>query len=227
VGVDPRLVAALEEQLRRRRVLLDRGARHVGWKLGMGNRERIGGNIAVGHLTSATVVPTGAHVRLADGKLRADAEAFVELGAPIVGGSDADPVTAAIRGYGPALEVVDLAPLPGEPGSIVATNVFHRAVAFGDLRHAAPDGVEAVILVNGKLRDSAAAPDDLPERIARAAAVLAAVGDAFEAGDRIITGSVVQVPFELGDEIVADFRSFGSVRLDVVEECATVPDAGP
>jgi 2-keto-4-pentenoate hydratase len=193
----------------------------------MGRRERIGGDIVVGHLTSATVVAPGARVRIADGKLRADAEVFVELGATIDGRADARAAAAAIRGYGPALELVDLAPLDGEPESIVATNIFHRAVAFGDVRRAVPNAVEAAIFVDGDLRDSAPAPDDLPERIARAAAVLAAVGKAFESGDRIITGSIVQVAFELGDEVVADFGSFGSVRLNVAESCATVTDAGP
>ena len=166
-------------------------------------------------------------MRIADGKLRADAEVFVELGSTIDGRADARVAAAAIRGHGAALELVDLTPLPGEPESIVATNIFHRAVAFGDVRQARPKGVEAAIFVNDDLRDSAPAPDDFPERIARAAAVLAAVGERFERGDRIITGSVVQVPFDLGDDIVADFGTFGSVWLEVAEECATVPAAGP
>ena len=227
MDVDCRLVGALEEQLRRRRALLDGGATHVGWKLGMGGRERIGGTIAVGHLTSATAFASGARVEIADGKLRADAEVFVELGARIDSGADARAVAAAIRGYGPALELVDLAPLAGEPESIVATNIFHRAVAFGDVRDAPPKGVEAAIFVNSELREAAPAPEDLPERLAQAAAVLAAVGERFDPRDRIITGSIVQVAFELGDEVVADFGIFGSVSLCVAEASATVRAAGP
>jgi hypothetical protein len=55
--IDSELEAALEAQLERRRAALLRGAYHVGWKLGMGDRESIAGNIAVGFLTSETVVP--------------------------------------------------------------------------------------------------------------------------------------------------------------------------
>ena len=36
------------------------GAERVGWKLGVGERERIGGELAVGHLTSATRLDPGA-----------------------------------------------------------------------------------------------------------------------------------------------------------------------
>jgi hypothetical protein len=52
--VTSRLLAAMREQLAARQRLLHNGAAHLGWKLGMGDREGIGGHIVVGYLTSAT-----------------------------------------------------------------------------------------------------------------------------------------------------------------------------
>ena len=49
--VDPRLVTALRAQLARRS-----SASRVGSKVGAGTRESIGGEIAVGHLTSGTLL---------------------------------------------------------------------------------------------------------------------------------------------------------------------------
>jgi 2-keto-4-pentenoate hydratase len=207
VPVDPRLEAALGEQLRRRRAVLAGGARHVGWKLGMGDRERIGGSVAVGYLTSATVLEPGATYAAAAGAdLHADAEAVVELGGD---------TGAEIARYGAAIEIVDLGPLPGEPESVVAANVFHRAVAFAELAAAPSADLEVRVSVNGDPRASARWPDDLPDRIAAAARVLASVGERLRAGDRVITGSIVQVAVGPGDEVVADFGGLARLRLRI------------
>ena len=58
--VDPRLVAALREQLSRRPA----GADRVGWKYGSGAEEHIGGDHVVGHLTSATLIEPGGDYRV-------------------------------------------------------------------------------------------------------------------------------------------------------------------
>jgi hypothetical protein len=59
VSVDPRLVAATERQLLALRRTLADGYARIGWKLGIGNAERIGDSLAVGHLTTATRLPGG------------------------------------------------------------------------------------------------------------------------------------------------------------------------
>jgi ribosomal protein L4 len=46
--VDALLRSALELQLRDRRASLESGAKRVGWRLGMGERERIGSGPAIG-----------------------------------------------------------------------------------------------------------------------------------------------------------------------------------
>jgi 2-keto-4-pentenoate hydratase len=42
------------------------------------------------------------------------------------------------------------------------------------------------------------------------------MGERLAEGDRVITGSIVQVPIQRGDEVAADLGALGSVRLTVV-----------
>jgi 2-keto-4-pentenoate hydratase len=214
--IEPLLAAALHEQLARRQAALRQGAEHVGWTLGMGNRESIGGEIAVGYLTSTTLLVPGSHYR-ADGDgadLRADAEIVVELRA------DIDPRAVesdVVGGYGAALEIVDLGVLPDEPRSVVAANVFHRAVALSEVHPALPADLRAELVVGDEVRASSTAPDEpeLLRRIAAAARVLDAVGVQLRAGERIITGSIVQMPVEAGDDVIAVLGDLGAIRLSI------------
>src|SRR4051794_9166844 len=155
--VDPRLRAALREQLADRRRLMDQGARRVGWKLGMGERERIGDGPVIGHLTSATVLDSGGVHRASDDiALHADAEVALELGPD-----------GEIAGYGAALELVDLGGRASAE-EIVATNVFHRAVVFGPRRRSLPD-VDGRLIVNGEERCRAPARREHGELVRQAA----------------------------------------------------------
>jgi hypothetical protein len=197
-GVDRRLVSALREQLSRR------SGDRVGWKLGVGDRERIGGHIAVGHLSSATVFEPGAVYSQGGRSLHADAEIVVEIG------SDEE-----IAAYGTALELVDLGTPPDDPCAVVVENVFHRAVAFGSMTSQRPSALTGSLVVNGEVRATAEADADLDERLAEARRILAAVGEQLRPGDRVITGSVVQVPVEPGDEVVADLGPLGRAWLSV------------
>jgi 2-keto-4-pentenoate hydratase len=216
--VDRRLVAALRQQLRHRERVLAGGAHHVGWKLGMGSRERIGGHIAVGHLTSKTVLSArDRYVAPArDGvELHVDGEVCVELDTDLNGQADRDSAEAAIRGLWPALEFVDLAPLAGEPGSVVANNVFHLAVMFGETPIPTKASGEVTAYVEGEVRERGDWPIDIPTRIATAARILAAVGQRLKAGDKIITGSIVQVPVRNGDRVRVEFAGEASLCADV------------
>jgi 2-keto-4-pentenoate hydratase len=196
--VDPRLVAAVREQLARR----PDGAARVGWKVGAGSGERIGVEpVAVGSLTTATLLEPGATYRGGGGDLRADAEVAVEVG----------PDGAAVR-YGVALELCDLADRAA-PEDVVAANVYHRAVVFGPLTDSVPEALEVV--VDGETRGAAPVEEDPSVRLGQVARVLAAVGERLEDGDRVITGSVVQVPIGRGDEVVADAGPLGRIGVVV------------
>jgi len=173
----------------------------------MGERERIGDGAVVGYLTSATLLEPGSEWPAGDAvALHADAELAVEIGP---GGS--------VGAYGAALELVDLDASLHDPEAIVAGNVFHRAVAFGPLHEPAPArGAEGRLAVNGELRASGTFDVDLPDLLWRVAALLEAMGERLAEGDRVITGSIVQVPIQRGDEVAADLGALGSVRLTVV-----------
>jgi 2-keto-4-pentenoate hydratase len=136
-------------------------------------------------------------------------------------GRDVDPddpagAADAIAGVGAALEIVDLAGPPDDPVSVVAANVFHRAVAFGPFQPASPvGGILGRLLVNGRTRALAPAAGELAGRVCAAARLLGAMGERLEAGDRIITGSVVQVAVAVGDQVVADLGPLGRVDLSI------------
>jgi 2-keto-4-pentenoate hydratase len=212
-SVDPRLVAALTTQLEQRRRTLAAGATHVGWKLGIGDTERIGDGPVVGHLTSATRLPQGARFDGTDiVALHADLEVAVEFARDV---DPDDDIRPAIRGYTAALELVDLATSDEDAELIVATNIYHRAYAFAaTLVDALPAGMPGALLVNGEPRARGHA-DDVADRLQAAARILAGVGERLRAGDRIITGSVVQVAVGPGDEVLADLRQMGSVSLSI------------
>ena len=199
MSVDPRLVSALRTQLARR----PPGAARVGWKHGAGDGERIGGEIAVGHLTAATTLAEGSTYRGGGGDLHADAELAVEI--------DDD---GGIGRYAPALEVVDLA-RSGTPEEVVATNDFHCAVTFGPFTETLPEGLRGALLVDGERREVAPAPTDVVERVAAVSRVLAAVGEGLRPGDRVITGLIVQVPVASGDDVVAELEPLRRVGLTI------------
>lgn len=213
--IDPALASALAEQLVHWRAALGQGAERIGWKLGVGERERIGGHLAVGHLTSATCLAPGSTYFPRDEgeELHADAELAIELNRDVRPTDDAAAAREAIGGYGIALEIVDLASLPSEPQSVVVANIFHRAVAFGRSLPSLPAGAEGKLIVNGQTRASAHAAEDLVDRICAAARLLAVVDERLQAGDRIITGSIVQVPVNPGDEVVAELDTVDAIGL--------------
>lgn len=203
-SVDSRLASALARQLAARRRTLERGAAHVGWKVGAGDRERIGDGIVVGHLTSASVLEPGAAYRAEPAAaLHADAEVALLIGR-----------AGAIDGYGAALELVDLAD-GGSAEDIVATNVFHRAVAFGRWHRALPRDAAGALVVDGVTVAHAAVPRDHAQKAHAVAVLLDTVGEELRAGDLLITGSVVQVRVRPGSQVAADFGELGRVAIEV------------
>jgi 2-keto-4-pentenoate hydratase len=201
----------MREQLERRRELLDRGASHVGWKIGLNIPEvqqQLGIEEPVlGHLTSETVLADGdAFDASASEKLMAEPEVAIELGEG-----------ESIAGLAPAIELVDTGRPPRGEGveGIVADNIFHSAVLLG----ASADGppTRATVKVNGEERASADFSDDLEEVVAVAGRRLAEAGESLRAGDRIIAGSITpQVgPLAPGDELEVEVAGLGRLRVTI------------
>ncbi len=206
------------EQLAHRRELLHAGAEHLGWKLGVGERESIGGSIAVGYLTSATCLEAGDAYRIdgLDTDLRADVELAVELGCDLEADAQVDTARAAIAGYRVALELVNLAPALTDARAVVATNVFHRAVIFGARRRRLGEGsVRATARVNAEERATGELMTDVAGRLLAAARVLGAVGERLRPGDWVITGSIVQIAVGAGDLVEGELGDLGSARVEI------------
>jgi hypothetical protein len=196
--VDPRLIAAIRRQLANRP-----DAARIGWKVGRGDRERIGGGIVIGHLTEATLLDQNGTYDGGGAALHADAEVALHIGD-----------SGAIAAYGAALEIVDLGG-DGDAETIVANNVFHRAVAFGDPARGLPHDCRGALFVDGVLRADAAVRESFEQTLRVVARILSAVGERLRSGDRVITGSVVQVAVAGGDLVAADFGALGRVEVAI------------
>src|SRR5918997_2750519 len=177
-GMDSWLVRATTLQHRGRQRSLANGAQHIGWKVGAGDREFLGG-MSVGYLTSETQLRLGGVYSPGPREqIYADAEVAVLIGPD-----------GRAAGYACALELCDLAG-DDSPEVVVARNLSHRAFALGPVGGGTPR--TGRLLVNGELRAEAPVPGDLEERVERVRTVLRAAGADLAAADLVITGSVVQ-----------------------------------
>jgi 2-keto-4-pentenoate hydratase len=193
----------------RRREILARGAEPVGWKIGFNVpevQEKLGidGPLA-GFLTTDGLLDDGAEVRL-DGPTIVESEVAVEVG------EDGRSIAALL----PALELADPLDLEQDVETILAGNIFHRAVAFGPRVDAESPGA-ARILVNGQVQHSVPA-DRAGARLAEmVGAVASRLGDAGERlmpRDRIITGILAPPHWaEPGDAVRLELESVGGVEL--------------
>lgn len=186
----PRIVSALQAQLDAR----DPAARRVGWKIARGIaevEELIGREPVIGNLTSATQLDSG-DVYHGEGPLHADCEVAIEVGGGLAVG----------------LELVDLR---RPPEGMVAANVTHRAFVLGPSRPSGRLG-EAALIVDGEVRARARAEVDVEATLSAVSRWLEAVGEKLLPGDRILAGSIVQIPLAPGDCVAAEIEGLGRVE---------------
>ncbi len=194
----------------RRREILAQGAEPVGWKVGFNisaAQEKLGidGPLA-GFLLSDGLLEDGAEVSLEDGPVVVESEVAVELG------PDARSIVALL----PALEVTDPPDLDQDVETILAGNIFHRAVVFGPRVETNEPGAGRV-LVNGEV-EHVMAPGEtgahLEEMIEAVRKRLAAVDEDMLPGQRIITG-VLAPPHAAhpGDRVRLELDALGGVEL--------------
>jgi hypothetical protein len=116
---------------------------------------------------------------------------------------------------GAALEIVELN--QDDAVDIIAANIFHRGVVFGALHHrsALRDDATGAVEVNGRAVGSARLPSDLAHRLRTASRTLHAMRERFIAGDRVITGSAVQVPVRAGDDVTVTIAGLSPARARI------------
>ena len=194
----------------RRRERLAQSAEPLGWKIGFNvtaAQQKLGIDAPLaGFLSTDGLLDDGAEVSLADGPLVVESEVAVELG------DDARSIVALL----PALEVADPPDLDQDVETILAGNIFHRAVAFGPrVETREPGG--ARILVNGDVEhevgpaETAAHLEDMVEAVRRR---LLDADEDLSPGDRIITG-VLAPPHAAhpGDRVRLVLAALGGVEL--------------
>jgi 2-keto-4-pentenoate hydratase len=194
----------------RRREILAQGAEPVGWKVGFNisaAQEKLGIDAPLaGFLLSDGLLEDGAEVSLDDGPVVVESEVAVELG------PDARSIVALL----PALEVADPPDLDQDVETILAGNIFHRAVVFGPRVETAEPGAGRV-LVNGEV-EHVMAPGEtgahLEEMVEAVRKRLAAVDEDMLPGQRIITG-VLAPPHAAhpGDRVRLELDALGGVEL--------------
>jgi 2-keto-4-pentenoate hydratase len=194
----------------RRREILAQGAEPIGWKVGFNisaAQEKLGIDAPLaGFLSSNGVLEDGAEVSLDDGPVVIESEVAVELG----------PDARSIAALFPALEVADPPDLDQDVETILAGNIFHRAVVFGPRVETNEPGAGRV-LVNGEV-EHVMAPGDtsghLEEMVEAVRKRLAAVDEDMLPGQRIITG-VLAPPHAAhpGDRVRLELDALGGVEL--------------
>ena len=211
---DPSATAAsvsrgMRALLARRDAELEAGAVPVGWKIGF-NTPAIQAHFGltdavVGYLFDSGVRPDGARVSLAGwGAPAVEVEVAVRVGAD-----------GEVAGLAPALELVDLDISFDDIEPVLAGNICHRAVIFGD----EVPGVDPWAMVaTVHKEDDVVAEGRLVEDPATTAAFvrsyLASHGAALHEGDRIIAGSVVApVAVAPGDELRVSFGPLGQLSV--------------
>jgi 2-keto-4-pentenoate hydratase len=197
--------------LTRRRLILAKAAEPVGWKVGFNSpeiQEKLGidGPLA-GFLTTNGLLEDGAEWSLGkEGEVVVESEVAVELG------DDARSIVALL----PALELADPPDLDQDVETILAGNIFHRAVAFGPRVETGSPGA-ARILVNGQEQhavDAESAGANLEEMVEAVGRRLEAADERLRPGERIITG-VLAPPHkaEPGDTVRLELEALGAVEL--------------
>ena len=197
--------------LTRRGQILAQAGEPIGWKIGFNVPEiqqKLGLDAPLaGFLTSDGLLEDGAEWSLSeDGEVVVESEVAVELG------GDARSIVAVL----PALELTDPPDLSQDVETILAGNIFHRAVAFGPRAPGGAPGA-ARILVNGEVQHSLSAEQtgaNLTRMVEAVAARLEAADEELKPGERIITG-VLAPPHaaQPGDTVRLELDEVGGVEL--------------
>jgi 2-oxo-hept-3-ene-1,7-dioate hydratase len=187
------------------------GAAAVGWKVGLNGpavQSLLGlDGLVVGYINDGTVVSPGATVDVSSWTAPT-----LEVEVALRVGPD-----GMISAVAPALELVDL-DLPFDRlQPILAGDLFHRGVVFGDeYPPDACEGLEVRVMSLSTGNELAAAPmaDDPAVTLQAVRTFLAAHGAVLEPGLRVIAGSMTSpLPVADGDGVHVDFGRLGSLEV--------------
>lgn len=207
------------------------GERLGGWKIGWtsrGARDRSGGARPVGYVLSSRILESGATLRRsAVPALRVEPELVLTLGDSLSGREvTAAEARAAVVDVRPGFELLWPRLPEGVNESIRLGNGLNNwGIVIGPPIDPATDlrGLAVDLRVDGASRlTGAMAPDNIDdpfEALSVACHDLAAFGRGFEAGQRLLAGSITpSIPATEGDRFEAVFGDLGSVSLTFLSE---------
>jgi 2-keto-4-pentenoate hydratase len=189
-----------------RRQLADAPADAIGWKLAL-NAPAIMNNLgleepALGRLSESRVA-SGTHSLASAAQPAVEPELLLEAGE---GG--------ALTRIGVALEVVDFDRGLDDVEEVIATNVFHRAVAFGELVGAVEPG-DAVFSLTGSEPARLSTGDAPLSTLRWVEGFLGRLGRGLAPGELVIAGALcAPAPVSAGDVAELKVAGVGSVRLE-------------
>jgi 2-keto-4-pentenoate hydratase len=227
---DPRISRGMAAQFERRRELLVAGHKPLGWKLAFGAPaalERLHTNAPlVGFLMQSALVPSGSSISIADWKKpAAEPEITVHLGKDLPAGADRDVAKSAIAGLSPAIELADVDHPSDDVEGTLARNIYQRHIILGrtDVTRAGGilDGLTGHVFRNGSEIANVSSPQALQELtgelldiVRHVANLLAAFGEPLQAGQIVITGSIIPPLWVApGEEIVFNLDPVDTVSV--------------
>jgi 2-keto-4-pentenoate hydratase len=202
----------MRAQLARRDAALAAGAVAVGWKIGFNTapiQEHFGlTDPVVGYLLDTGVSADGDSVSLSGWGTPA-----VEVEVAVRVGDD-----GAVAALAAALELVDLDISFDDIEPVLAANICHRGVIFGDeVPGVDPWAMVATVTKGGEVVAEGVLAEDPAETVLFVRSYLAGHGAVLGAGDRIIAGSVVApVAVAPGDELDVSFGTLGTLSVRFV-----------
>ena len=205
---DERIARGMAAQMVLRAARLQAGDASLGWKVGMGSpaaMAKLGIQFPLlGFLGRNALLPSGASLNLSSfTQAVAEPEIAVHMGTDLGPDADEPAVRAAIAGLGPAIEIADIRFPPDDAESILAGNIYQRAVIIGPMdagrAGAGLEGLSAHLLQDGNeidhTTDMEANTGRIVDLIRFVADGLAGLGLKLSAGDVVISGSMVPPAF--------------------------------
>jgi 2-oxo-hept-3-ene-1,7-dioate hydratase len=185
------------------------GARQIGWKVGFNTpaiQQHFGLDSAVvGYMLDTGVVPDGATVSVGDWTAPA-----LEVEVAILVGDDGRVVALA-----PALELVDMDVSFDDLELVLAGNICHRGVVFGDDRtDVDTTGLAVAVTKEGSVVAEGKLTEEPADTVRLVQWFLAAHAAVLEPGQRIIAGSMI-APLAVapGDALHVDFGTLGELHI--------------
>jgi 2-keto-4-pentenoate hydratase len=195
--------------LARRDEQVAQGARQIGWKVGFNTpaiQQHFGLDSAVvGYMLDTGVTPDGATVPVGDWTAPA---LEVEVGILVGDGG-------GVAALAPALELVDMDVSFDDLEPVLACNICHRAVVFGDDRTDIDTaGLAVVVTKEGSVVAEGTLTEEPADTVRLVRTFLAAHGAALAPGQRIIAGSMIApLPVAPGDALSVTFGPLGALRI--------------